>query len=316
MYNDQVAAKLYTYFTTRLGMYEYTRGFIKGDCPICGKKNKFGVNISTNYAHCFSCEHRSGLIKLVQAIENIPVWNEAMVFIGAFEGSGSFRITRQEKRQVDQIELPEGFRLIGLYDSYTHKLVEKNLRKRGFSISRLMSKGIGYCASGKYAGRIIIPYYENGRLIYFNARKFIDLGEKFKNPSEEEVGIGKSQIIYNRDALLIYDKVWLFESATNAITLGNNATATGGKALSPWQKNEYITSPVEKIIIGLDDDGQKEAYKLGMDLASHKKVKVLRFPPKKDANDLGAKATREIEKSTPWMSYQDCYRAYINERQH
>lgn len=314
MYNEEIAGKLYSYFTSRRGMYDYTKGFVKGDCPICGKENKFGVNVHTNYAHCFSCEYKSGLIKLVQVIEDIPVWNEALVFLKAFDSSGAFRLVKKEEvKRKDEIQLPEGFKLVGLYDSKSAKLVEHTLKKRGFTINRLMSKGIGYCSTGKYAGRIIIPYYQQGRLIYFNARKFIDLGEKFKNPSEEEVGIGKSQIIYNHDALYVYNTVWLFESAFNAITLGDNATATGGKSLSQWQKNKYITSPCKNIIIGLDDDGQKEAYKLGMELAPHKRVKVLRFPTKKDANDIGAKATRELAKQSPWMSYKDCYKAYINE---
>jgi hypothetical protein len=314
-FTEAFAGKLYTYFTQRRQMYDYTRGWLKGECPMCGKENKYGVNLHTNKTNCFSCGYNLPPLKVVQEIENFKTFPEVKSFLRSLDDSGSFHLVKAErKKELPQIELPEGFRLVGLYDSIVARMVHKNLTNRGFNIMKLMGKGVGYCTKGKYAGRIIIPYYEQGRLVYFNARKFIDLGEKFKNPSEEEIGIGKSHIIYNHDALYTYSKVWLFESATNALTLGDNTTATGGKALSPWQLNEYITSPCEAIVVGLDDDGQKEAYKLGMELAPFKKVKVLRFPKGKDANVIGAKATRELEKNTPYMSYKELYKLYINER--
>jgi hypothetical protein len=315
-YTEKVAGKLYTYFTQKMGMYDYTKGWIKGDCPVCGKTNKYGVNLHTNKSNCFSCGYNAQPIKVIQERENLPQWHEVMTFINGLGDSGSFRLSKdtQEFKKRKSIELPEGFKLVGLYSSRVAKMVHKNLKSRGFNITKLMTKGVGYCITGKYAGRIIIPYYYKGTLVYFNARKFIDVGEKFKNPSEEEVGIGKSMLIYNHDALYAFKKVWLFESATNAITLGDSATGTGGKSLSQWQRNEYITSPCEEIIIGLDDDGQKEAYKLGMELAPFKKVKVLRFPKGQDANVIGAKATRQLEKESPYLSYKECYKLYINER--
>lgn len=313
-FTEAYAGRLYTYFTTKLGMWDYTRGWLKGECPMCGKDNKYGVNLHTNKTNCFSCGYNDSPQDVIREVERLETFNDLRNYLEGLDDSGSFRIVKEERKaKTEQLELPEGFKLVGLYDSMTAKMVEKNLKKRGFNIMKLMSKGVGYCSKGKYQGRIIIPYYQQGRLIYFNARKFIDVGEKFKNPSEEEAGIGKSHIIYNHDALYTYNKIWLFESAMNALTLGDNSTATGGKALSQWQLNQYINAPCEKIVIGLDPDAQKEAYKLGMELAPHKKIKVLKFPPGKDANDIGAKATRQLEKESPYLTYKECYKLYLNE---
>lgn len=311
---DALRAKLYSYFTQRMRMTEYTRGWIQGDCPYCGKVYKFGIQIEENRAHCFSCDIHTKPLSVVFAKENLRTYAEVNNLLNTFQDIKLFNTANEPTiNSRSEFKLPDEFRLVGLYDSKVAKIVENNLKSRGFKIPKLMRAGVGYCASGKYGGRIIIPYYQNGKLVYFNARKFIDIGEKFKNPSEEEAGIGKSKLIYNIDALYLFTKVYLFESATNSLTMGDNGTGTGGKSLSAWQKNQYLTSPCERIVIGLDDDAQKLAYKLALEFIGHKKIKVLEFPEGKDANSIGYKATKELEKNTPYLqNYKEAYKKFIN----
>lgn len=313
-FSDAVKQKLHSYFTQRMGMWDYTRGWLKSDCPFCGKSKKFGVQIEDNKAHCFSCEYRSGVFKSILEYENLKTFQEVYTLINTFEGVGYVPIPKIVEERKSNLELPTEFKLVGIYDSKVAKIVENNLKGRGFKINNLMRAGVGYCASGEYKGRIIIPYYHAGNLIYFNARKFIDIGEKFKNPTESECGIGKSNIIYNIDALYLYDTIRLYESATNCLTMGNNSIGTGGKCLSSWQKNTILASPINKIIIGLDDDAYYEAIRLAMEFSRTKKVKLIRFPPGKDANVLGKKDTINLEKATPWLEYKDYYRMMLHEQ--
>lgn len=315
IFSEQVKQKLYAYFTERWGMWDYTRGWLKSNCPLCGKEKKFGVQIEDNKAHCFSCEFNEDLFKTIIELENLKTYNDVYKTLNTYTG-GNYTPSadRVEPSQQRNLQLPADFKLIGLYDSRTAKIVEANLRGRGFNIRKLMRAGIGYCAKGKYAGRIIIPYYENGNLIYFNARKFIDIGEKFKNPTKEECGVGKTEVIYNVDALSLYDRVFVFESTTNCLTIGSNTIGTGGKTLSPKQKSRILQSSVKDLIIGLDDDAYVQALKLGMEFAEHKRVKVLKFPPKQDANVLGKKATLELARNTPWQNYNELFKIYLNEK--
>ena len=314
-YNNIVASKLYTYFTTKLGMVDYRRGWLKGDCPQCGKEFKYGVQLEDNRTNCFSCGYNSKPLKVVYDTEGFTQFNQVFKLLKDLEGYVTFNIAKpQEYKKTLDFYLPEEYKLIGLGTGTTAKIVEKNLKSRGFTIRKLQRAGVGYCTSGPYRGRIILPYYIDGKLVYFNARKFIDVGPKFKNPTEEEAGIGKTRLIYNHDSLFIYKKVYLFESVTNCLTIGQKATGTGGKSLSPWQLQQYIKSPCKYVVIGLDDDAIKEAAEIGMALAPHKKVKILQFPKGEDANKIGRKATLELEKNTPYMNYQDCYKLYINAR--
>lgn len=313
--NENTKAKLYEYFTQKWNMWEYTRGWLKGDCPICGKVKKFGVQIDDNRAHCFSCDQHYTLLGYIFEVENLREFNDVYKILNQYNGIKTYNGTvSRVETPIGQklLTLPTEYRLVGLYESRTAKLVERNLKKRGFNINKLMRSGLGYCASGKYGGRIIIPYYENGNLVYFNARKFINMGEKFKNPTKDDCGVGKSEVIYNIDALSLYKRVFLFESTMNCLTIGNNTIGTGGKSLSSWQKNRLLESSVKDFIIGLDRDALKQAYKLAMELVHHKRVKVLVFPEGKDANDIGRKATIKIHKLTPWQSYQELYKLYLN----
>ena len=41
-------------------MFVYRRGWLKGDCPECGKDKKYGVNIALNRTNCFSCGYKKG----------------------------------------------------------------------------------------------------------------------------------------------------------------------------------------------------------------------------------------------------------------
>ena len=131
------------------------------------------------------------------------------------------------------------------------------------------------------------------------------MGEgKFKNPSVEDFGLGKSMLTYNADSLAIYNKIYTVESIPNCLTIGNNSIATMGKAISTYQLSMILRSPVKKVIIGLDDDAIFEAIKLGLKLVQKKKVKILNLPSGKDINDIGKNATKELEKSSPWLDYK------------
>jgi len=309
MYNQEIINKMFSYFTQRWGFFEYKRGWLKGNCIVCGKENKMGINIHSRRVNCFSCGPKSDPLQFILDIEGLTETKDVYKLLRAFEGAEYLNIDRSYiERQLNQVTLPEGYKLIGTGTSITHNLVVKYLKKRGFKIPSLQLAGVGYCAVGEYQNRIIIPYYAQGELIYFNARRYMDVGSKFKNPSYEELGVGKNTIIYNIDALAIYKKIYAVESATNALTLGPKSIGTGGKSLSSNQLSSIIRSPVERVSIMLDDDAYDKAIDLALELSLHKKVKVVRFPKGKDVNDLGKKITRELDKETPYLEYKDFLR--------
>lgn len=302
--NRELKSQLNEYLQKKLGMYDYNKGWMKGDCPSCGE-HKFGVHLGQNRSNCFKCGYKPQPLYLVLEVEKLQTISEVKALLNNLEG-----ITYYEEEQVPfEIKLdnllPEGYKNIKQGNSVIANAARNYLKKRGFDITELANSGWGYCTKGKYSGYIIMPYYYGNLLVYFNARLFIGAGPKFNNPPVEDFGIGKSFIIYNRDALYMYNLIYLVESVTNSRTIGDNSIAIGGKVLSKYQLNDIIKSPCEKIIIGLDRDAIHYAIDIAYLLVDHKKVKIMVMPNEIDINELGKNKSKNIALKAKYLNYND-----------
>jgi len=316
--NKDISAKITTWFLHRLGGHIHRTGWVRhGECPNCGKDGKYGMNVYMDRTNCFSCGYHPKPIDLLMKVEQIPTYNEALLFIGTFDDS---KLLDKQIKEISQKFgfLPEGYKLLTLGDSTYSKLARNYMKGRGFKTMKLSMRGVGYCTKGKYGGRIIIPFYEQGKIIYFNARQFINVGEAHKNPSNDEFGVGKSMLVYNVDCLSVYKKTYMVESSINALTIGDKAFGIVGKRISNYQLSKVIKSPCEEVVIILDPDAYWEGLRTGMMLAPHKKVKVVKLPmslgkvKKVDVNSIGKKKTMEYVDNQPWQSYSDIYNKYIS----
>lgn len=307
--NKKLRGRLYSYYIARLGAQPYNHGWLKvPTCPNCGtNKGKFGINVSQNRTNCFKCEFRPSAVNLAMELEKITEYREFLRFLS--DGDFSYYDYTEEEVVIKEIkygiELPEGFNLLDpTPTNRMGRIALKYLQGRGFDVSYLRRKGWGYCNSGPLFGYLILPMFQDGKLIYYNARNLFKVGPRYKNPNEEDIGVGKSFIIYNREALFIYKKVYLCEGIFNAETVSHDkGIASSGKNLSRYQINDLIKSPVEEIVILLDSDAKLKAIQLAQELCFYKKVKVVFLPEDKDANDLGRKATMEIIRETPFNTY-------------
>lgn len=310
-FHEKYKSQLYAYMKIRLGAKDYRRGWLKSNCPYCGKEMKFGINISQNWAHCFRCGEHPTLYNLVCFIENTTNYSDIINLLNSGNYQGlTFKDnnTPVEIKEKSNIYLPDNFINISLGNSQIGKLARKYLINRGFDIKELSELGWGYCTKGKYLGYIIMPFYENGRLIYYNARLFLGNGPRYNNPTISETGLGKSFIIYNKDALSLYRLVYLCEGVINAQTMGKRGIAFGGKNISPYQINELIKSPASKFIILLDSDAKDKALSLAFKLIDYKRIKIVFFPNNQDVNDIGKSKTLSLIRKSPYLNYNDLLR--------
>jgi len=303
-YTESIKSKLYKYFRDRLDLKPSTNGYIRGHCPYCGGKNTFGINVNEFKVHCFKDCGVPSPIKLIMFLEDFATYNEARDFLSIqqeYELYDKVHARDRKKLEVKPIELPESFTPISMGRGVMANAARHSLSKRGFNINSLALQGVGYCVEGPYAGYIVFPFYYKGKLVFFQGRKFAGGGPKMQNPKEEDFGIGKSQLIYNMDAIYMYNHIYILESITNSITLGDRATGMLGKKASPWQISQYIKSPCKKFTLLLDPDAKKEAIELAMVLIQYKEVKLILWNGDKDVNDLGKKFTLELCKKTPYI---------------
>ena len=67
-------------------MRDYRRGWMKGDCPDCGKVDKFGINLSMNRTNCFYCGYHPNPITVIMNYENLSNYSDVIKIINGFEG--------------------------------------------------------------------------------------------------------------------------------------------------------------------------------------------------------------------------------------
>lgn len=300
-------SKLYSYFVKRLGAFNYRNGWMRVPvCPFCGKEQKLGVNLNNYRTNCFKCGYHENPSQLIMDVEGIETYNELLKLLDNAEFTEyTFTEERVLLRERKDFYLPEGFRLINQGSSQLAKSLRGYVSKRGFSIEAMAKAGVGYCNQGDFFGYLIIPFYYNGQLRYYNARQVLGKGPRYNNPTTDITGIGKEFIIYNHDALRLYNSVYICEGAINALTIGERAIATMGKAVSAYQVNELIKSPVKRFILLLDSDAKLQAINLALKLVAYKKVKVVFLPDDKDCNDLGRSRTLKYVYSTRYQDYNE-----------
>lgn len=304
---NQFKSRLRTYFIKRLGGYDYRHGWMRiPTCPYCGREHKLGVNLSMYRTNCFRCNAHPSPAQLIMDIEGFTEYHELINFLnnGQFDEL-QFKEEKIELAESKPVYLPDGFKLINQGTSQVARSIRSYMSSRGFTIEELSKHGIGYVATeGPFFGYLIIPYYYKGTLRYYNARNVIGQGPRYNNPNKDITGLGKEFIIFNQDALDMYSSIFICEGAINALTMGDRAIATMGKAISAYQVNQLIKSPVNRFILLLDFDARDYAINLALKLVAYKKVKVILFKDNRDVNDLGKKAVLKMVYKTRYQSYQ------------
>lgn len=191
------------------------------------------------------------------------------------------------------------------------------LNKRGFKIEFLQNKGVSISMTGKFAGRIIIPYLENNKCVYFTARDYF-YGElpKYKNPAVGETIKTASEVLYNSQYLKGLKSCYFAEGLMCAWTLeqeGYPCISTGGWHLSDIQKSLILNSDLEEVIVFADREFFKKTALQYAFLMKHKKVKVVNFdallPEQKDVNDAGLELSLLMEKKTDWLTFKQILNA-------
>jgi len=142
------------------------------NCPKCNhRKPKLEINLETNEKgenpfECWVCKFRGRTIKSL--LEQVGIPKEHALEVLKYVHKG----TSREYRQVKQIELPKEFTPLNKTSeiSVIGKKVKKYLLSRGVSKEDIIKHNIGYCTTGEYGGRIIIPSYNcHNNLNYFTS---------------------------------------------------------------------------------------------------------------------------------------------------
>ena len=264
-------------------------------CPFCNHhKPKLEINFATNEKgenpwECWVCNTRGRTIRSLLYQLKTPKDQAREVLKYVKKGD------IYEYKHIGAVELPKNFQLI--YEASPTSIIANNVKKylyeRGLTDNDFIKYGIGYCTSGEYGGRIIIPSYSaSNQLNYFVARSYDGNYYKYKNPETSK------DIIFFENLINWNQPIIICEGVFDAIAIRRNARPILGKSISKALLKQIIQSDVEDIYIALDQDAIKKALEYCEQFLNIGKQVYLVDLKEKDPSDMGFLAfTRHIQQA-------------------
>lgn len=226
------------------------------DCPFCeervgkpGTGRTLSVHSEGGGFHCFRCSVK-GRVTLPEGL----VVERAVVSTQSSEG----------------IQPPEGFTLLATEpgrSAITFDTARRYIASRGLSDMVMEEAQIGACASGLYAGRVVVPVLaaDDKTWLGFSSRlwaKNCDKRLKYRNATGE----WKSRTIYNPNALMVEtdEHCYVVEGVFDALALWPHAVAVLGDATDT--QVALLAQARRPLVVVLDGDAWQKGWALAMRL--------------------------------------------------
>lgn len=268
-------------------------------CPFCHHtKPKLAINLTKRKWHCWKCGNKGNrLISLLRRLDVSPNQIRELREVLAEE----VRYVQDDKADA-ALGLPSEFKPLWK----PSKEIERKhallyLKERGVTAGDIISHNLGYCSSGHYQNRIIIPSYdETGKLNYFVGRDFFGNSHMpYLNPKVSKNVVGfESHINWQHGIVLV-------EGVFDAMAIKWNAIPLFGKYVPSGLRQKIVEHQVEKIYVALDADAASEALKIIQSFVKEGQQVYLVDTGDKDPSKVGFVGMRQHLKEARQMAFAD-----------
>ena len=282
------------------------------NCPRCQEREglskpdgKFNLEINTakRMFRCWKCEDpkfSGSLGRLVRILGTKVDYELYKSLAGVFHDY----IFDEDEKIHEIVKLPEEmifFSQMDVSDSDHFEAYNYLVNDRMIDREKILKYRLGFCLTGKYARRIIIPSYDsNGEVNYFVARSYDKiLGKKkpYDNPKSD-----KDSIIFNEGMINWDSTIYIVEGVFEMLSLPTNAIPLLGKTISKTLLLK-LKELKPHIIVILDLDAERDAINLIYLLKSiyydcEERLKLVILPKGlKTENDKEIKDLDELRKN-------------------
>lgn len=248
-----------------VGLLEQNLGKSKSDkkgnyvfmCPVCNHhKPKLAVNIQTGKYNCFTCSPATKGSKPDSLLKKIKASSESIKQMRSYYNMKTFaKDTEDTENKI--VELPKEYmQLSNCTRNLACTKAINYLKARGITELDIIKYRIGFCETGRYRNRIIVPSYdENGKLNYFVARSILANEKRaYDAPSVDKTGIIGFEYYINWNVPVV-----LCEGAFDAMAIKRNAIPLFGKTIPKSLMKKLVESNVKTVYVALDKDAVKQA---------------------------------------------------------
>ena len=276
-----------------LGEYRTTGDETLFYCPFCKHhKHKLSVNIRANVYKCWICDASGkNLRRLIRKFGKPAAVSEWDRLTGRHDISDFDTIFLDEEKSPDiiqRVDLPDEFRTLTQKTLSPATFPALNyLRSRGINKNEILEWKIGYCSSGEYAGRILVPSFDmSGYVNYFIARAYNGAWLRYKNPAaSRDIVFNELYLDWNKDVVLV-------EGVFDAIIAGNAVPVLGSTLNRNTELFARLVSENPRIYLALDSDAANKERKIIKNLLQYD-MEVYKIDTS-DIEDIGAISKEEF----------------------
>lgn len=274
-------------------------------CPFCNhRKKKLEVELTTNSNgensfHCWTCDTKGKT--LISLFRRLKVGQKRFEKLNELLGSTHFTQSK-DKQQTIYKNLPDEFTPLWIPSKHPEYLnaLRYLISDRKLTREDILKYRIGYCATGDYARKIIIPSYDvNGELNFFTGRSYYNEDFKHKNPKWDKDIVGFELFVNWKLPLVIC------EGPMDAITIKRNAIPLFGKIVLDQLKIKIVEHQVKQIYIALDSDALKKAIEIVEYFMNHGIQVHLVNMDNKDPNEMGFNNITKLIKQTKPINFTE-----------
>ena len=241
-----------------LGRYYKSSGEYLFRCPYCKHdKHKLSINIEKSVYKCWICDARGRnlfrIIKRFGSYNDLEAWKAVSdVREDLTDFANIFQDDDIDFHAPQVVEAPHSFKTLTGAPTTPSAIKALNyLYNRGIDALDILKWKIGYCTSGEYRNRIIIPSFDTlGNLNYFIARTFSDDYRRYMNPPASR------DIIFNELYLDFEQEVTIVEGAFDAIKAHNSVPILGSTLRETSRLFREIVRNDTSVLLALDPDAQ------------------------------------------------------------
>jgi len=237
--------------------------------------------------------------------------------------------------QATPVPLPDEF--IPVRAGQSWRDLPPYFRERGIGPKRALRHGIGWCESGYFRDRLVVPVVSGGETAFFVARYMaarppvckasslpcsrcggVDKHKRLKKTLYPK-GAKPGRFLYNFDRARHCPTIRIVEGVLDAVHIGRSAVATFGTSLSQYQLELLMRTSASELVIIWDRDpdakpgqsGYEKAQKLALSLADLWRVRAVELPDTRDPDEHTRESLRELERRAPVLDATGARRSYV-----